>query len=51
MQHKALSLDVPPSNYLRDYVQAREMMLSQVLTMRLSMDDEALRETDQPQNL
>ena len=39
----ALNLDAPLSDYLPDYLHAREMTLSQVLTMRsgISMDDEA----------
>ena len=51
MQHRVPSLGRAALNYLPVYVRAREMMLSQVLTMRLSMDDEALRETDPPQQL
>ena len=42
-QQGALSVDAPLSNYLPDYIHARQMTLSQVLTMRsgIAMDDEA----------
>jgi CubicO group peptidase (beta-lactamase class C family) len=42
-QRGKLSVDVPLSKYLPDYVHADKMTLSQVLTMRsgISMDDEA----------